>query len=466
MQSRRALHTTPPTLSLGQTNLSPFTYDLSYRRRHARSASSMSLLGFESDATTVVRVPRKSAGQREARYGGDMFYRDKGKGRSERIDEHKLEAGQQYARVDARTGIDTPRQFRVPQGPLGQASIPPNRAHVPVSPPRAYSPQPMSIDPRSAPFDPSSWPQRLQPDYPAHDKPYPADSHSIGHSNVADNHKAPFTKACHNILLIRHRQAARRRTLLLEYHRRIKADDDEQNERMQIDTPAVSTFAASEAAAPTGGNMSLHYVHNGYPQPVPFQAQATIPQVPIGTFGNPSSAPAAERHGIAFRNIADIATVRFNDGKPARKRRRDLSPESAYQPLATYSPLQHDDGPSQLGSRCIPGGSSLVAISHPPSSSSLLSPFQMHTPPSPPLKCHIPYISGVRTGPMADAGGGTGPSVIHGRFGFERDRSEALDLRMLEEVKDARRDAWLEEAGSRRDRQVKGYKRGGGDMRV
>lgn len=485
----------------------------------------MSLLGVESDASTVIRLP-KGLKQREGRYpgvGGGLFWkadvvRDKGKGRMGRVEEEEIEVARKNAAPKDDTSCNaTPRQsqLRLPQThdhsistnvlamegryehpqrtatPIPAMSSLPYSSFMPLtsaqtqhpsSPERPYSPQPISIDPQSASLFPSSWPQPgALPPAPQLLISRQATNGDLGRStDLQQRGQQPFSKACHNILLVQHRQAARRRRLLLDYHRRTRAEAEEEDERMQVDTPAVTTFAASQAAQPNLAAVS-HSLLRTQIAYAP-QDESRRNSDPLVYQSSAIQLPASPRQEVAIRNIATIARVDLDSCKPARKRRRDLSPESTYQPFAAYHPdlgqanqyqirqptiatqLHHGFHSPRIHSQLHslqphyhpendPSGSRMTA------STSLLPSVEIRTPPTERM-LRTPDSPLIQRPPAGEPARGVyarrGSAEAYGHFEFERSRAEETGRRSLEEVKDQRRDAWLEEIGIRRASKTSG----------
>lgn len=432
----------------------------------------MSLLGFESDATSVPKMRRRDANRQSSGRGGGFFRRD------------ELKARDRQARLDV--------QVRSPANPI-QTGMQSTKAERPCPPSLPDSPQPMSIDPQSAVQTPSSWPNQIEGacTYPMpasadqEAQPIPPFDGAHNAERYRSTTSLPFAKVCHNFLLIKHQKAARKRNLLIQHRKRVQAEQDAREERegrMQVDTPAQAVFPARSQAVQL--DTGTHRPDGTTPS-VNLPGQLTVAELlpPL-----PHASPRTEaQHQVSIRNLAGIARV--DESKPPRKRRRDLSPESTYRALGTPH-LSHSPPriptmePSGTFTQSRPSAAVRSASYDPVS-----RPEQWHldgmaagplaaSSPSPPVagpsdpstprsRSLLPSVeiqtpSPHQEVPLRRRGWRGDPKGNIYRFG-EEDRShlhlraEQMDRRQLEDTKHQRRDAWLEDIEERR---FQGAKRG------
>lgn len=182
------------------------------------------------------------------------------------------------------------------------------------------------------------------PQYPSEP---PQQQHPVDTSHYPPSHRRPdlpLAKACHNFLLARKVQAARKRRLASEAKRRQRtvhaapshpltvrhdiADEDmssnpsnlgDQTEGMMVDTPAQPTFPAGmqSIAVGQGGEYGQSWARN----------QGFDGTWNGNTGGNGNASTFQPRNDI-IRSVANLAYV--DESRPPRKRRRSISPNSEY----------------------------------------------------------------------------------------------------------------------------------------
>ena len=308
---------------------------------------------------TITRIPRNrySRAKRDEPISRRLSYQniDKGKGKEALFPDPGPTHMPSFAMGSHMLHQPTPRTFATSR------FIEPPYAPEPIE--RQWTPTPMSIDPRSADFRHASWPRPLIPygnhpyqawpvqgaftslmdiqEEPGPSHPFiplrattPYPSTSLHLPSAPPNRGpaiVPIAKACHNFLLARRVQSAKRRRLAAEHHRQIT----EQN----LIPPHQMTRAISSPPLP------------GPRKPLPTLARGAI------------------------RDLALLATV--DESRPPRKRRRSLSPDSASDtphrtPRVFTNPLQSGNSPLLLPAHIFPPGNLMPAIPDSPSFSAIL----------------------------------------------------------------------------------------------